>query len=429
LDAEPAGSQARTRPLRCRFVAPTPDELAPAFPQFEILALLGQGGMGVVHRDIKPENVLLAERPAGSPATHPSLGLAKIADFGLARLVEPDPADFTLTSPEHMLGTPAYMAPEQIERPHETDHRADLYALGAMLYEMLTGELPLGRFAPISHKVDIDPRLDALVLRCLAKSPGDRYEQAAEVKDRLAAIFVSTGGRGEGLLLVEPRAVRRRVAIAAVVALSILILAAAVALAWQVTRVPKSSGPWAASVSRATEMRRSPPRSVPLAGAMNESAPTGSPKRPSVHETEGDRAAGAGGSAAAVPPAKEPPQEPTPAATAEQPEVELSNAKLMGGIPQHTLRIDYKFRPGARPTGLRYVWVIESADGTEAEQSLSWNELSTEGTLRTSFTTFGFRSGPYETWFEVEQLGAFRSRRRISNIVKLESQGRWGMVP
>ena len=131
---------------------------------------------GVVHRDIKPENVLLDRS-----------GRVKIADFGLAKLLGKGPDDFTLTRTQQVMGTPRYMAPEQIERPSTVDHRADIYSLGVVLYEMLTGELPLGRFEPPSHKVQVDVRIDEVVLRALEKSPDRRYQRASEVKTELAS--------------------------------------------------------------------------------------------------------------------------------------------------------------------------------------------------------------------------------------------------
>jgi hypothetical protein len=126
---------------------------------------------GVVHRDVKPENILL-DRSGG----------VKIADFGLAKLLEPDRANgVSLTGSGAVMGTPAYMAPEQIEHPLDVDHRADIYAVGVVFYEMLTGELPLGRFDPPSHKVRLDVRLDHVVLRALEKEPTRRYQVAGEV--------------------------------------------------------------------------------------------------------------------------------------------------------------------------------------------------------------------------------------------------------
>jgi serine/threonine protein kinase len=131
---------------------------------------------GVVHRDIKPENILIDKK-----------GRVKIADFGLAKLLRGGDtpagrAAFSLTGSQQVMGTPHYMAPEQMERPLSVDHRADIYSLGVVFYEMLTGELPLGRFARPSQKVDVDVRLDEIVLRSLEKEPERRYQQASEVK-------------------------------------------------------------------------------------------------------------------------------------------------------------------------------------------------------------------------------------------------------
>jgi serine/threonine protein kinase len=103
---------------------------------------------GVVHRDIKPENILLDKR-----------GRVKIADFGLAKLLDRPAAVYTLTQAGQRMGTPHYMAPEQIEHPGQVDHRADIYSLGVVFYEMLTGQLPIGRFALPSQKVRVDVRI------------------------------------------------------------------------------------------------------------------------------------------------------------------------------------------------------------------------------------------------------------------------------
>jgi predicted Ser/Thr protein kinase len=142
---------------------------------------------GIVHRDIKPENVLLDRR-----------GRVKIADFGLAKLLAPSAADRSLTGSQQVMGTYHYMAPEQMERPGEVDHRADIYALGVVFYEMLTGELPLGRFAPPSQVVEVDVRLDDVVLRTLEKKPERRYQQASQLKTEVDSIASSPakGGRG-----------------------------------------------------------------------------------------------------------------------------------------------------------------------------------------------------------------------------------------
>ena len=140
---------------------------------------------GIVHRDIKPENLLLDRS-----------GRVKIADFGIARLVgsgpEPaagaaasDPAGLTQ---EGVLGTPQYMSPEQWTRSARVDHRADIYSLGVVLYELLTGELPVGAFEPPSRKVHVDVRLDAIVLRALGRTPELRYQSAGEMRAQLETV-------------------------------------------------------------------------------------------------------------------------------------------------------------------------------------------------------------------------------------------------
>ncbi|UCC97729.1 MAG: serine/threonine protein kinase [Phycisphaerales bacterium] len=132
---------------------------------------------GIVHRDIKPENIMLNKK-----------GQIKITDFGLAKLLDQPASVHTLTKAGQRMGTPHYMAPEQIEHPHRVDHRADIYSLGVVFYEMLTRELPLGRFPVPSRKVHIDVRLDEVVLKTLEKEPDRRYQHASEVKSDVETI-------------------------------------------------------------------------------------------------------------------------------------------------------------------------------------------------------------------------------------------------
>jgi serine/threonine protein kinase len=132
---------------------------------------------GIVHRDIKPENILLDRQ-----------GQVKIADFGIAKMRDngrPQPA---LTLDKQVIGTPHYMAPEQVENPRSVDHRADIYSLGVVFYELLTGELPLGQFQPPSKKAPVDARLDHVVLGALAKEPDRRYQQASQVQTEVETI-------------------------------------------------------------------------------------------------------------------------------------------------------------------------------------------------------------------------------------------------
>jgi serine/threonine protein kinase len=142
---------------------------------------------GIVHRDIKPENLLLDKA-----------GRVKVADFGIAKMlgaVDAGGKGGGASAPENTtqtaVGTPSYSAPEQKTDPQRVDSRADIYSLGVVFYEMLTGELPGKRIEPPSHKVQIDVRLDEVVLRALEKKPELRYQQVSEVKTMVETIVAT----------------------------------------------------------------------------------------------------------------------------------------------------------------------------------------------------------------------------------------------
>lgn len=157
---------------------------------------------GIVHRDIKPENLLLGR-----------LGRVKVADFGIAKIVGPT-SSFVVapsgglesedrlkaeqpafTEAGKIIGTPQYMAPEQIDHPCEVDHRADIYSLGVVFYQMLTGELPGKDLHSPSRKVQIDVRLDEVVLRALEENPDLRFQNATLFKTQVETIAGGVGNR------------------------------------------------------------------------------------------------------------------------------------------------------------------------------------------------------------------------------------------
>src|SRR5262245_9509379 len=147
--------------------------------------------MGLTHRDIKPGNILVCER-AGI------YDVAKLLDFGLVKSVEGGNDGLTI---EGMIsGTPAFMSPEQAAGSPTIDVRSDIYSLGALGYFLLTGRPPFaGRTAtetmaahiyeaPIAvaaHRLDVDPRLDAVIMQCLAKKPADRFQTADAVAEAM----------------------------------------------------------------------------------------------------------------------------------------------------------------------------------------------------------------------------------------------------
>jgi len=152
---------------------------------------------GVVHRDIKPDNVLISGHHA------------MVTDFGVAKAISEATGRTSLTSMGVALGTPAYMAPEQATADPHVDHRADLYALGALGYEMLTGRPPFVGTSPhqvlaaqvtelpdpvTDHRAAVPPALAALVMRCLEKKPADRWQSAAELHHQFEAMATPTGG-------------------------------------------------------------------------------------------------------------------------------------------------------------------------------------------------------------------------------------------
>lgn len=193
---------------------------------------------GIIHRDIKPANILLDRQ-----------GRVRILDFGLAKSLTEGGG---LTAGGAMIGTPCYMSPEQaFAAPEEVDARADLYSLGAVLYEMLTGRPPFegATVLAILRKIEaeepappgLSPSIDALVLKALAKDPARRFQSAAEMGEALRTCLAAAGDGGPATARLAPEEARpatvtlrfpRRALRASAAGLALLVVGVAVWAAW-----------------------------------------------------------------------------------------------------------------------------------------------------------------------------------------------------
>ena len=162
---------------------------------------------GVVHRDIKPENLLIDKK-----------GRVKIADFGLAKMLRPRSAGRDADCLRQLARHAAIHGAGADEKPGAVDHRADIYSLGVVLYEMLTGELPMGRFAPPSQKVQVDVQLDEIVLHALERDVERRYQHASDVKTALERVSLAEAlpqVPADGILTGDPQALLPRLMVTA----------------------------------------------------------------------------------------------------------------------------------------------------------------------------------------------------------------------
>jgi serine/threonine-protein kinase len=149
---------------------------------------------GIVHRDLKPQNLFLTRRPDGTP-------LVKVLDFGISKLADLEGQPLSMTASSAMMGSPLYMSPEQLRSSKSVDHRSDIYSLGAVLYQLVTAAVPVPAetipelvermltgsiLAPSQHAPEIDREFESVVMRCLARDPGQRYQSVAELVGALA---------------------------------------------------------------------------------------------------------------------------------------------------------------------------------------------------------------------------------------------------
>jgi formylglycine-generating enzyme required for sulfatase activity len=170
----------------------------------QLCAALEYAHRFTIHRDIKPENIMVLEG-----------GGVKLMDFGISKLM----ANTRLTGTSMVMGTPVYMAPEQLRDSSSVDGRADIYSMGVMLYEILTGNAPTGVPRPASQIMgDIPPALDPIVTKCLEPDPNRRYATVTELRNDLKSILkvVETGLEPAPPPVEEPRLWRKVIGLALV---------------------------------------------------------------------------------------------------------------------------------------------------------------------------------------------------------------------
>jgi serine/threonine protein kinase/formylglycine-generating enzyme required for sulfatase activity len=207
---------------------------------------------GVIHRDIKPANILIDQE-----------GRVKVADFGLAKMHDPSMTS-GLTRTNMAMGTPDYVAPEALSMGMVVDHRADLYAVGVMLYQMLTGEVPRGMFRMPSEKgIGTDPRFDEIICKAMESDRDHRYQTASEVRHALDVILTTPQPKNDGTGVVPLEAIPRKV----------------------VLNVP--GGPIGQSAVGSSRSQAAPPKKVPGKAVAGKGAPAKGPASPSGKSSTG----------------------------------------------------------------------------------------------------------------------------------------------
>lgn len=340
---------------------------------------------GVIHRDIKPANILID-----------TVGRVKIADFGLAKI--DDPADRGFTKTGLAMGTPDYVAPEALILGEKVDGRADLYAVGVMLYQMLTGEVPRGAFKPVSQKIPgLDPRFDGLIETAMQTDRDDRFPTSTAMRTALDPLLFApltaaelatytTGMAKQAIPMREAAKPRSRKALhlslslisASALALALFIRAERARQAPPPPAVPPSTAADPRDPERPSSvMQENPPRSAPasakadVATTANSTAAKkesevskgpskdeGSPPAVSAPGPPLDTAQRAGAYAtaipAAVPPAPAPvakasvppttaPSSAAPSAPISNPQSQISNAAPAAFPPGQWVKVFTKF--------------------------------------------------------------------------------------
>jgi hypothetical protein len=349
---------------------------------------------GVTHRDLKPENVLLE---CDDPASH-----IKVADFGISRLLGEVERPMVSTRTSLVLGTPYYVAPEQMKAGAPVDHRADIFAIGVMLYELLTRQLPMGRFAPPSRLSRVPPNMDGVVLRCLESDPDRRFADVASLRQALAAACKSSAGR------------HRRIGWLA--AAAIVLALAAWGIKAALTDRPRDIAHAGRPVETTADAVPKPAAAEP---AHSESA-----------DSEGSGSFGSGHSPLAKRPdegtakdGKSAPRKPTPDG-----DIFISSVKASGRYPH-----DMEFRlechlenPAMSLTkNSKLVYVVETQLGRRLTAPLAFPEGRRDIAVRNNVTIGPMDRWPVEIYIEEQWQEPTPGSRRASNVFELQ----WYEVP
>jgi serine/threonine protein kinase len=382
--------------------------------------------MGVLHRDLKPENVLFE--------SFDNLDSLKVADFGISRLIGDTEPGFHQTQTGFVVGTPFYAAPEQMTADGPIDTRADIYSIGVMLYEMLAGQLPRGRFAPPSHHRKIPSGADAVVLRCLDSDPERRYTNVASLR---AALRDVASGAARRRRMLKSAALSAIAAVIVACAWPLLSNRGTTEVAVEPAKPPESLAP----------VSRPPAEKNTIATAPKQVSPT--PTSPPPAETPHEKPTPLASQPPALPPssakppvASAPPQSdalrplPPPANTT-QPEkstppsptkdedyFDISSVRVYGFPPASLefritgkkLHDDLTLRDGAN-----LVWVIQT-DGVHRIDSPFKMDPQTHAVSIAEKASLDFHDAwPLEIFIAERWYSPHPGSRRLSNIVRVKT--------
>lgn len=339
---------------------------------------------GITHRDLKPENVIFES----SDRT----GHIKVADFGISRLVGQVQHPVVSTRTSLVMGTPYYVAPEQMRSGATPDHRADIFAIGVMLYELLTGQLPMGRFARPSRISGAPPAIDAVVMQCLESDPEQRFPDVASLRRALSA-----AGRGAV-------SSARRIGL---VACAAIVLALAL---WGV-RVVLTRTPLDLAQTKAEP-------AVAAADSKTAEENADSPKPTERRDTPATRSE----------PAAEKPQKPDAVKQPSEDDVFVSSVQAAGRYPRATefqLECHLKNPELATTKDSKLVYVVRSQTGRKLEAPLAFPEGRRDITVRNDVTIHPMDRWPLEFFIEEQWQKPSPGARRASNVFRVE----WYEVP